>query len=49
MLDLEYVISETYDEPNGRFSLIWGNSAMINCNWVFPEILDSFIKLAYEI
>ena len=43
IIDVELTVQQTYEEPNGRFSLVFGNAAMIDCNWVFPELLDAIV------
>ena len=49
-IDLIYHVAETYSEPNGKFNLFFGNAAILECKWVFPELLDAtIIKIAeYE-
>ena len=42
-LDLEFVVKQVYDEPNGKFSLVFGNAAMIDCTKVFSEFRDAII------
>ena len=39
VVNLEYTLDSTYDEPNGKFSLILSNSAIIDCNYVFPQFI----------
>lgn len=35
VLNFYYTIKQTFSEPNGKFSLIFGNSAIIDCSRVF--------------
>lgn len=45
-LNFNYTISETYDEPNGKFSLVFGNAAMISCDSVFQDLVTALTKKA---
>lgn len=42
-IDLEFVVKQVYDEPNGKFSLVFGNAAMIDCSRVFAEFRDALL------
>lgn len=47
-IDLEYRVAQTYSEPNGKFNLFFGNAAIMECNWVFPELIDAVTVKAEE-
>lgn len=40
VLHLTFTIAETYAEPNGKFSLYFSNAAMIDCTYVFDDVID---------
>ena len=42
-LDLQFVVKQVYDEPNGKFSLVFGNAALIDCSRVFSEFRDALL------
>ena len=48
-LELHFVVTQVYEEPNGRFSLVFGNAALIDCSRVFSEFRDALIVKIDEI
>ena len=41
VLDLEYTITSSFRKTNGKVNIIFGNSGIINCNYVFPMFLTA--------
>ena len=41
VVDLVYELSATYDKPNGKFSLIFSESAIIDCHYIFSSFIVS--------
>ena len=40
-VDLFYKLKATYEEPNGKFSLLFSNSALIDCHYIFPSFINA--------
>ena len=50
-VNLFYTLKETYSQPMGKFSMIFTNSAIVDCHYVFDSFLYSLrhnIKLQNE-
>ena len=45
-LMLNYTISQSYEGPNGRYSLVFNNAAIINCHSVFGDLIDALLLKA---
>ena len=45
IVNLYYNLKATYQKPNGRFNLIFSNSAIIDCHYIFGAFIDS-LKVA---
>ena len=45
IVNLYYNLTATYQKPNGRFNLIFSNSAIIDCHYIFGAFIDS-LKVA---
>ena len=43
VLHFEYTIADTYQAPNGKFSLFFSNAAMVECSYVFSDLLSALI------
>ena len=48
-LELDFIVKQVYDEPNGRFNLVFGNAALIDCSRVFAEFRAALIVKIDEI
>ena len=48
-LKLDYEITSTFEETNGKFNIIFGNSAIIDCKWVFPMFLEAILAKLEDI
>lgn len=48
LLNFNFTVTQTYDESNAKFNLIFENSAIMECTWVFPEFLDTLSAKAAE-
>ena len=47
-VDLVYEISATYDNPRGKFSLIFAESALVDCHYIFSGFIVGIeVKLEY--
>ena len=42
-INLEYTVKEIFDDARGKFSVIFGNSAIIDCNYVFSQVIDAIL------
>lgn len=40
-VELIYTLKSTYERPNGKFSLIFSNAALVDCHYIFPSFLFS--------
>jgi hypothetical protein len=49
VLLLEYEQSESFEEPNGKYSLIFGNVAILDCNQLLNRLLIKVLEIAYNI
>ena len=38
-VEILYTLTDTYTKPNGKFSLIFAESAIVDCHYVFPSFL----------
>lgn len=38
---LNYTLAATYDNPDGKFSLIFSESAIIDCHYIFDQFITS--------
>ena len=36
----DYTIANTFNKSDGKFGSVWGNVALIDCNYVFDNLLD---------
>ena len=43
-VNLVYTLAATYDKPNGKFSLIFSESAIVDCHYVFSSFLQGIEK-----
>ena len=43
ILHFEYTIADTYQAPNGKFSLFFSNAAMVECSYVFSDLVSALI------
>ena len=37
---LNYTIDSIFEQGNGKFSLVFGNSAIIDCHYFFEQLID---------
>ena len=37
-------MKDTYDKPNGKFGLVYGNVAMVDCHYLLDQILKELQK-----
>ena len=40
---LDYTIADTYDKADGKFGSVWGNVALVDCHYVFDNLLDKVL------
>jgi hypothetical protein len=40
-VNLYYTLKATYEQPNGKFSLLFSNSAIVDCNYIFDAFISS--------
>ena len=40
-VNLHYTLKATYEQPNGKFSLVFSNSAIVDCHYIFDSFLTS--------
>ena len=40
-VELYYNLKSTYERPNGKFSLIFSNAALVDCHYIFPSFIFS--------
>lgn len=46
IIDLTYTLTASYEKPNGKFSLIFSESAIVDCHYIFSSFLVSIeVKL----
>lgn len=43
-VELFYTLTSTYERPNGKFSLIFSNAALVDCHYIFPSFIFSLEK-----
>eukprot|EP00354_Favella_ehrenbergii_P007804 CAMPEP_0170452344 /NCGR_PEP_ID=MMETSP0123-20130129/1273_1 /TAXON_ID=182087 /ORGANISM="Favella ehrenbergii, Strain Fehren 1" /LENGTH=157 /DNA_ID=CAMNT_0010714317 /DNA_START=760 /DNA_END=1233 /DNA_ORIENTATION=+ len=41
VVKLMYTLAATYEKPNGKFSLIFSESAIVDCHYIFSSFLES--------
>jgi hypothetical protein len=46
--NLTFTVKSTYDTPDGKFSQIYGNVALIDCGYLVDEIIDELYVEAAE-
>ena len=46
---LNYTIKNIFEEGLGKFSVIFGNAAIIDCNYVFIDIIDGAFEALKQI
>ena len=44
--NLTYAVKGTYDTPSGKFSQIYGNVVLVDCDWVVPKIMRALYQEA---
>ena len=40
-VELYYNLKSTYERPNGKFSLVFSNAALVDCHYIFPSFIFS--------
>ena len=43
-----YTVVDTYTSSNGKFSQIWGNVAIVDCQWFLYNVLDAIEEIVNE-
>lgn len=40
---MSYDIKGIFEKSAGKFSIVFGNAAIIDCNWVFLQVVDAAV------
>jgi hypothetical protein len=41
---LDFTIADTFDQANGKFGAVWGNVALVDCNYLFDQVLVTLAR-----
>ena len=41
---LDFTIADTFDQANGKFGAVWGNVALVDCNYLFDQVLTTIAR-----
>ena len=41
---LDMKIADTFDQANGKFGAVWGNVALLDCHYLFDQVLNTIAR-----